>query len=213
MKSNREVVSEAMQRLNALNADELISKRAVLSTLRDMAAQVIRERSANRQLFQNDELYVTVQIALSPFNDKLVRSVKKIPARHDTTYGKIIRIFDTQGEVEFVATTAHEMQYKLTRRYKNPFKIYYYVENDYVYVASPDIERVKLSGIFKEPMKAKLLDINATTPACMFPLDDLFVCPQDILSVVIDMAVEKYTGKLQIRATQDENPDGNVLRK
>jgi len=82
-----------------------------------------------------------------------------------------------------------------------------------VYVASPDIERVKLSGIFKEPMKAKLLDINATTPACMFPLDDLFVCPQDILSVVIDMAVEKYTGKLQIRATQDENPDGNVLRK
>lgn len=212
MKTNREVVSETMHRLNALNVDELISNRMVLTTLRNSTAAVIRQRSDNRRLFQNMELFVTVNVLLEEYNG-LRRSTKAFPERYDTTYAQIVRVFTIDGLTELTPTTYHEYQYKAERRFKDPAQKYFYFEGDRLVVADPNIEEVVVSGIFKEPAKARLMDKNAVTPSCMFPMDDLFVCPSELVGDVIGLTVQSLIPKREIMATQDETPDGNILRK
>lgn len=213
MKTNREVVSEAMHRLNALNVDQALSRRVVLSTLRDMASKVMKQRSDNRRLFQNMELYVSANVVLTPLGDDKRRSTKDFPERYDTTYGKILRVFSIDGKVEFIPTTEHEYQYTVNRKFKDPYKKYYYFKDNKLVVCDPDVEEVYISGIFKEPAKALLLDKAAVAPTCYFPLEDFFVCPQDLVGDVIDLTVQKYAGTIEVKAQEDENPDGNVLRR
>jgi hypothetical protein len=189
-----------------------LSKRALLFTLRDIAAQVIKEKSENRRLFRNSELYVTVTLALQS-QGQIMRSVKMLPERYDTTYANIIRVFSLDRSVEFIPTTAHELQYKRTRKYKDPYKKYFYLEDDRLCVDDPDIDQVIVSGIFKEPMKARQLDVNAAPLTCMFPMEDEFVCPKDYMALVMDLAVQKLSGTVQLLATQDEQPDANATRR
>lgn len=151
-------------------------------------------------------------MAFEPFGD-MVRSVKSLPERFDTTYSNIIRVFSIDRSVEFISTTAHEIQYKRSRKYKDPYKKYFYIEDDKVYIDDAEIEKTVLSGIFKEPMKARQLDINAAPVTCMFPMDDEFVCPKDYMSLVMDLAVQKFSGTVQLLPTQDEQPDANATRR
>lgn len=227
--TNRQFVSEVIQDLRKLGADGAVSKEYILHKGRRIASIYIKGESDNRRLFRMMELFTFIDrlpLETASINscvdfpidcDKFARSIIPLPELYSTTYGVILRVFTIDGKKEFTFITPHEYQYTLHRRFNNPAKGYFWLQENYLVIPNEFINEVNLGGMFVAPWEARRLGRNKIPVEkdaqgfCKGPLDDTFICPGHLVGKVRQETVKDLYG-FMMKGTQveDERPDGNT---
>lgn len=225
---NREIISELVNQLKALNYDDRISKRFLLSKLRDKASFYIKRENELLKLFNYTDIWTTVScIEMNPANmvdcccvnipkcSKFMKSKYPLPDIYAYKGGPLIKsLLSIDGFYEYKLTTP--LQYKdiLNREFQNQNIKYYWIENNYIVIPDSEVRMVSITAYFKDRIEANKLNSCDDDPskACMSPLDDEFLCPSHIL----DMVKKDTIGELYqtyVRKVEDELEDDNTNTK
>lgn len=201
---NKEIVSEIVNDLRALNIDDRISSRYVLSKLRGFLALYIKRENDQRRLYDYDTLWLTVPcVEMEPSNDieccgvvipkckTWMRSKKPIPEIYITAQGPAIQqLQSARGDIVFIKSTLKDYLKATSRRWQNPDNKYFWIENNHLVIPDSEIELVTLVAYFKDKKLGKELsgcpdtDCGEQDPKCALPLDEDFDCPDYLLAQV-----------------------------
>jgi len=224
--TNREFTSEVTNDLRALNTDQTISKEFILSKAWNIAKTLVKQESDNRRLFRMMELFTFVDcVELEPAPvtkccdfylplTSFTRTKQPLSELYSTTYGVILRAFTLNNRKEFTFITPHEYQYTLHRTYKDKSKGYFWLQDSYLVIPDEFVDRINFSGMFLQPMEAKKLSSNISTPQptdgyCAGPLDDTFICPGYLYNIVRQETVKDLYGfMMKGMSVEDQRPDG-----
>ena len=194
---NKEIVSEIVNDLRALNIDDRISSRYVLSKLRGFLSLYIKRENDQRRLYNYDNIWLTVPcVKMIPSNDveccgvripkcKLwMRSEKPIPELYRTGAGPAIKeVQSMRGDIVFDKSTLKDFERSAKRRWQDKTVKYYWIENGHLVIPDTEIEYVTLIAYFKDKKAGKLLSgcpENECDPkdlTCSLPMDEDFDCP------------------------------------
>jgi len=201
---NKEIVSEIINDLRALNIDDRISSRYVLSKLRGFLALYIKRENDQRKLYDYDTLWLTVPcVEMEPANDieccgvvipkckTWMRSKKAIPEIYITGQGPAIQqLQSARGDIVFIKSTLKDYLKASARRWQNKENKYFWIENNHLVVPDSEIELVTLVAYFKDKKAGKELsgcpetDCGEKDPKCNLPMDEDFDCPDYLLAQV-----------------------------
>lgn len=201
---NKEIVSEIVNDLRALNIDDRISSRYVLSKLKGFLALYIKRENDQRRLYDYDTVWLTVPcVKMVPSNSveccgvsipkckNWVRSEKPIPELYLTAQGPAIQQLQSiRGDITFIKSTYKDWDKAMSRRWKNLENKYYWIENGHLIIPDSEIEYVTLVAYFKDKKAGKLLSncpddkCDSEDIICSLPMDEEFDCPDYLLAQV-----------------------------
>ena len=229
---NKDFVSEITNDLRALNIDDRISPRYILSKGRGYAEVYIKRENDQRKLYDYDDIWLTVPcIAMEPSNNieccgisipkckTWMKSKKKIPELYLTGQGPAVKELQSlRGDLTFNKTTPRDYEKIMKRRYQNKDFKYFWFENDYLVIPDVEVEFVTLVAFFKDKKQGKLLSecpekvCGVDDTLCSFPMDESFPCPGYLMAQVkLDTITNLAT--FYKRMIIDEIPDLNTNRK
>lgn len=231
MSTLREQVSRVRSMNKLLSSDSLITDRVIASELVATANFLIKRETDKRKLWATSNLFTFIPcVKLEPVpisecceypSTKLIaKSIIQLPKVAEGNYGYLIQgVFSTEITRKLVEVTPS--------RYVNILKlglptneIYYWVQNNHLYLSDPNVEIVSFSAFFEETVPPELLfptdDCNCSPKKnniedkCKNPLDLDFKCPGYLHKTVTDIASEtllKTYFKIPVDHTSDEKDD------
>jgi hypothetical protein len=225
--TNRQVISDIVTDLRAVNLDDKVSKRYILNKLRDFASLFIKRDAEVRRIFNISDLWVDVQCVEMceaplveccevdiPDCTVVMRSKKKIPQTYETVYKELIEVYNPTYAKEFKQISPKEYINIKLRRYQDKRIKYFWFSNGYLIIPDTMVQVVNLRGAFINPREAKALNSceKQDNKSCVGLLDEPFVCP-DYLLPVVKQEVLKDLFNFYKRIVTDENVDMNLNKK
>lgn len=222
--TNRQIISDIVNDLRALNVDDRVSKRYILNKLRDYAALYIKRDAEARRLLGISDLWTDVQcveLCEAPITeccsieisecDMVMKSKIKLPETYETMYKDLIQIFNVKYAKEFKQITPQEYKDILVREFKDKRIRYYWLQNGYIVVPDTLIDTVNIRGIFVDPAEAKKMSScrEDEDDKCVSKLDQRFICP-DYLLAIVKQETLKDLFNFYKRNVLDESPNINT---
>jgi hypothetical protein len=221
--TNREVISE-LRKTNALmEYDSMISDRYLLTVARKYGLLLLQRETNKRKLWNTENSFYVIpclemqQVPLADCisykSDTMIsRSKLPLPKIEQGYYGYLVQgVYDIEGGHEIYPTSTRQYINILKRKFK-PKDLHWWIHNDYLYIDSEDLEKVKLVAYFSN-RDVDLTEYNSCSPVpcdscpdCREPLDEDFKCPGYLLSQVIQMANQELANTLK-RYPIDETND------
>lgn len=224
--TNRQIISDIMGDLRAVNLDDRVSKRYILNKLRDYAALYIKRDAEARRILGLSDLWIEVpcvQLCEAPIVDccevdipgckTVMRSIKKMPEAYETMYKELIQVFNVQFAKEFRQITPQEYKNIIVREFQDKRIKYFWLSNGYLIVPDSMVTSVTVRGVFLNQDEAKKL--NSCDPEenkCPSALDQPFVCP-DYLLAIVKQETLKDLFNFYKRNVVDESPNLNTNLK
>lgn len=221
--TNREFISQVRSTHRLLSSDAVINDRTILSESRINALLLIKRETDKRKLFGSSSLFTLLpclelmKVPLAECCDyispvQIARSREKLPRIAEGIYGLLVQSVASVDNRVFLKEST-------PRRYANILQLqlpntqaFYWVYNDYLYLTTPDVERINLSCYPEEDVPTALLypencpcKPKVPTP-CLNPLDNEFRCPGYLLGTVRDMVSQKLM-QTYFRIPQDKTTD------
>ena len=223
----RELVSNIINNLKALNKDAHISRRYILNTANTEATTLIAQKLTDRTIFREDNIFKTIEcLKMKKINSikcgiyefercgNLMRSSEKLPKMLYSRYGNsIIEVTSIDGSILFLPTSLSD--YKLFKKRavtpRTKKTKFYYVQDGYLYLPDCEIEVINITLVTLDNKKVDELSSCKDCDNCKSQWDYEFVCPDKLLTNVINETYKKITMLLQIPV--DEKPDLNINSK
>jgi hypothetical protein len=220
--TNRQIISDIMSDLRAVDLDDRISKRFILNKLRSYAVTFIKRDAESRRLINLTDLWTDVscvEMCEVPLVDccnedipdctTVMRSKHKIPDTYETFYGEMLEVHNPTYAKEFRQTTPKAYKNIKLREFQDKRIKYYWLSNGYLIIPDSMVRIVTIRGVFANPAEAlKLNTCIKQDNTCPKLLDQPFVCPDYLLSVVKQETLKDLFGFYK-RSVVDENPDLN----
>lgn len=225
MITNREVVSRVRSTHRLLSGDNSLNDRAVLRELNSVASLLIKRELNLRKLVATDTIYTTisclemVEVPLSECCDyvdpcTIARTKHKLPRIGESNYLYAIKgVFSIDSKQKFkeITTTRYINLLKLPARAP---EVYYWIQNNYLYVTNPNVCMIKLSAFFEENVPNELLypqDCDCAAhinkeDLCINPLDKEFKCPSYLIQNTVEVT-SKNLLQTYFRIPEDRNSD------
>lgn len=217
--TSRQLVSDISAELKALNIDERISNRFILSRLTDKTRTIIKQDADARKLFKTTNVWKTIkcvdlcevdftECACNIPNCKVVMKSKlKLPKTFDSNYGTLLKVFTINGEKEYIQTSLSGYIDIQSREYSNKNIKYFWLDDSYIYIPDSQVESVMISGLFENPYEADIF-AGVEGAECLKPLDYLFPCPGHLLDAVKTATISELA-QIYKRIPEDEKPNMN----
>ncbi len=193
--TNSSIISEVVNDVRAMQIDDRISERYVLSKLRSNLGLYLKRENDTLNLFYYDNIWTTIGCvkmeevdnsvclgATIPKVNKYMRSVDPIPEIYGYKNGPLVKevmpidegtIYNPSSPNDFIKITKREFVGELR---------YYWFRNGHLIIPNGPTG-VHFSACFVEQHKA--LALCACNPVlCADPMEDEFPCPAHLLSVV-----------------------------
>lgn len=193
---NKQFVSEVVNDLRALNIDDRISSRYILSKARGFVELYIKRENDQRRLYDYDNIWLTVPcVEMVPSNDveccgivipkcrNWMKSKEPIPELYLTVFGPCVRdVRSIRGDIEFYKSTPRDFEKAMKRRYIDHSVKYYWLENGHLVTPDTENSLVDITGFWKDRKKAKALSscpqgCDPEDVICNMPMDEEFDCP------------------------------------
>jgi hypothetical protein len=221
--TNRQIISDIIIDLRAVNLDEKVSKRYILNKLRNFAALFIKRDAEARKLQGISDLWTEVQcveLREAPLIEccdidipncvTVMKSKYKIPATYETLYKEMLEVHNPLYAKEFKQIAPKEYKDIKLREFQDKRIKYYWFSNGFLIIPDSLVETVTLRGAFVNPAEAlKLNSCASQDNACISLLDQPFVCP-DYLVPVVKQETLKDLFSFYKRNVLDENPNLNT---
>lgn len=220
MATNRQVVSDVINDLRALQFDDYISERYVLSKLKAQNALFLKRENEQLRLYDDNNVWFTIGCLVMepvdaaqcggvqvPQKVPYVRSKESIPDIYSSAIGPLIReLYSIDGSRFYQPTTPKEYRDISRRQYKDKNQGYFWFDGDRRLVI-PDSDTRVVSFTFSpvEPWKAQMAD-SCEQITCPEPMDDPFLCPSHLLATV-KQETTKELMEFYKRVIPDEVPD------
>lgn len=213
-----QAISTIRNTLNALQKDTRISKRYILSVLKETATFLVSQKLRDRTLFRETDLFKWIRCVEMKQEDvikcpivefkrckSISRSKKKLPKIVGSKYGYAVLIVQTiDGEKIFKPITILDYNNQSKRPNSDKFKGGYYYINEYLYIPDSEIEVVDVLLLtFDED--AEECSSCSEVKECSNILEQEFPVPDKLLKVVIQETLKEISFRLQI--PKDENSD------
>ena len=229
MQTLRQTISNVRGTLKLLSSDILISDRLLASELRNAANLIVSQQFDKRKLWQSPNLFTPIpclemgKIPLSNCceytGDRLIAVSKKmLPQIGEGTFGLAIQLVTGIDQSKKFKETAPSRYANLLKLKLTTKDIYYWIQNNHLYVSNEDTELVNLYAYFIEDVPNDLLypgedckckDLS-TKDICINPLDKPFKFPGsrvlDIENIVVKKLSEGFL-KLKQDTTSDNKQD------
>lgn len=220
--TNRDVISELRRSNQLLEFDAMATDRYLLSIAKKHALLLIQRETNKRKLWNTENSFYQIpclemkQVPLADCidykSDQMIsRSVKKLPKVEQGYYGYLVQgVYDIEGGKEAYPTSTRQYINILKRKFK-PTHLHWWLSDDYLYIDSPDLEKVKFVGYFS----GRDVDLTGFSVCpepcepcsdCREPLDEDFKCPGYLLSQVLQLSSQELAQTFK-RYPVDETND------
>lgn len=221
----RELVSNIINNLKLLNKDDHVSRRYILNTAYAEATTLIAQKLTDKSIFREDNIYSVIEcLAMEKIDvvkcgiyefkkcDHLVKSKEKLPKLLYSRYGNsILEVTSVDGSVIFIPTTLSD--YKLFRKRiltsRSKRIKFYYVQDGYLYLPDCEFENVNVTLITLDIKKVDDLSNCKDCDDCKSQWDYEFICPDKLLTTVINETFKKATMLRQVAVDELPNLDSN----
>lgn len=162
MPTNREIVSKVKSELRLTSSDILITDRLVLSIVQAINIKLVIQQLQRRIGVNSPNLFTDIPcLKMTPVplytccdttSDCMVASSQmKLPALVEGYYGNVVRgVFSIDSKVKFTELPNPNNYVNLSKIYPKSKKVYYWIQNGYLYISDPNIEVVKISAFFAD---------------------------------------------------------------
>lgn len=221
--TNRQIISDIISDLRAVNLDDKVSKRYILNKLRGFAALFIKRDTEARKLLNVSDIWLDVpcvELCEAPLieccnidipNCKFVmKSKKKVSETYETSYKELLEVHNPTYAKEFRQITPKEYKNITAREFQDKRIKYFWISNGYIVIPDSRVEVVTLRGVFVNPAEAKKMSacLEQEGDECVTLLDQPFNCP-DYLVAVVKQETLKDLFNFYKRTVTDENPNLN----
>jgi hypothetical protein len=208
----------------------MITDRAIASEIRRTSLLLIKRETNLRKLWATDTLFTTIpclemiEVPISDCGDyseniMISRSKYKLPRIAEGNYNYVI-----QGvySINVLGGTGKRLKEITINRYLNLLKLpakkneeYFWINDDYLYVSSAFVEKVRISALFMDNIPNDVMypesccssDNYTLEEYCMNPLDKKFYLPGYLEKQVMQLASETLL-KTYFRVQQDVSNEG-----
>lgn len=225
--TNRQIISDIVNDLRALDLDDRVSKRYILYKLRSYASLFIKRDGDTRNLFNISEIWTEVpcvelcEVPLVeccnidiPDCKTVMRSRKKLPEILQVRYRELLQVFNPLYSRGFIPTTPQQYRNIISREFVDKRLKYFWIANGYLVVPDALVTDVTIRGVFLN--SAEAIQLNSCIPEseqeCVSILDQPFTCP-DYLVPVVKSETLKDLFNFYKRVTVDEAPNLNTNEK
>lgn len=174
----RKIASELALDVKALNLDDRVSFRYLISKFNSKVAYFLRLESRSREFTKDLSIWKSIgcveleQVSTNQcgFKDDcntLLKSKIKIPEAYNTPYGLLIKVLTIDGRNKFTQIASNQYKDYTTMRYGGT-GLLYWLEEGYIYIPNSEIEGVKVMIIPKEPSAVDAINNSCN---CIYPLD------------------------------------------
>jgi hypothetical protein len=209
---NKEFVALVKQDLNSLNFDDYIPDEYIWSKGITTLEFLIKRETDSRKIYNNSKLFETMYIEMEEI-DSVFCGIKLPCKKVCKSKEKIKKTFSTSsGSLLIVSNILNESVYKevLPTRYSSVSNRgvisktkYWWIENDYLIIPSEIcFPQINIQGLF----------ITTNVSNCESMLDQVFPCPDYLLTACIDTVVSKIL-ETKKRIPIDENANLNTNSK
>ena len=230
MITNRVAISDLRATHRLLSSDGSLNDRALLSALRNTCKTLIRRELNLRKLTTTDSIYTVIpclelqEVPLSECceyvdESTIARTKYPLPRIEESNYQLAIQgVFSINQSRKLIEITPSRY-INLLKLPKRVNEVYYWFQNNYLYVTSPEVEIVKLVAYFSEEVPKSILypkdcdsckcgKIVSKEDLCKNPLDEEFKCPGYLIDNVMKMTSE-YLLKTYFNLKQDFTDNGS----
>jgi hypothetical protein len=220
MATNGKIVSRVINALNLLNKDEHISRRYILSVLKDKTNFAIQQQLEIKALFRDDSLYTWIRCVQLQKDDivkcpiiefksckKIMRSVDKLPKSIYSRYGNSVKfVVSLDGEVTFNKVTPRQYNLNKKRDTSGVQQDYYYVQDGYLYLPNSDVHMVDVLMLTTD---SEDLDGCDNCDECKSAWDYEFVGTDKFQEMVIQDTIREVAQRRGIVIDENPNNDSN----
>lgn len=213
-----------------LSSDAMITDRAIASEIRRTSLLLMKRETNLRKLWATDTIFTTlpclemIEVPITDCGDyveniTISRSKFKLPRIAEGNYNYVI-----QGvySINVLGGTGKKLKEITINRYLNLLKLparkneeYFWINNDYLYVSSAFVEKVRMSALFMEDIPNEIMypessctgDNFSLKDYCMNPLDKPFYLPGYLEKQVMQMTSETLR-QTYFQIQQDVTNDG-----
>ena len=225
--TNGEFVSRVINGLRALNKDEHISRRYILSIGQNKSKFYIAQKLLDKSLFRETNLFKTIECfrldeeetikcGIHEFMrcDSLMKSRKKVPGLVYNRLGSsIISITSLNGDNVYLPTTLKGFMNSKGRKTVEKLKIkYYYIQDNYLYLPDSNVEYVTITYIpFDESETNNASECNGVQydEDCKSIWDYEFKVPDKLSEQVISETINEVSMVRKIISDELPNLDSN----
>lgn len=224
--TNKQIISEVVNDLRALQCDDHISERFILNKLRIYNSLLLKRENEQFRLYDDNNVwfpisclqmeYITSSVVPDGSNSMVIskvrgysRSISPLPQLYSSKAGPLVReVMSVDDGNSYQPTTPLEYARVLKREYQNKnIRYYWFDAQGRLILPQSMVEVVQFTGAFLEPWRATLVDSCASS-TCPDPLNDRFLCPSHLLSTVKEMATKDLYSFYK-RTITDPVPDGD----
>lgn len=168
----RKLVSDVRSLHKLLSTDNILTDRVIMSELKNNALLLIKRETNLRRLWATDTLFTTIpcmemiQVPVSECCDyvdpcNIARTKYKLPRICEGNYEYLI-----QGvySINALSGKARKLKGISINRYINLLKLpiirkeeYYLINNDYLYITNPMVQRARISALFEEDVPNEVM--------------------------------------------------------
>lgn len=192
---NKEIVSDIVNDLRALQIDDRVSERFVLSKLRYYNALFLKRENDNLRLFYYDNIWTNIECVkmeeveasqclgiVVPKVTRYMRSIAPIPAMYSYKNGPLVKevLNIDEGQI-YQPSSPVDFNKIVKREFVNNLR-YYWFRNGHLIIPNGP-EAVHFTACFVEQYLAlQLCSCNPVT--CADPMEDEFPCPTHLVGEV-----------------------------
>jgi hypothetical protein len=220
MVTNGEIVSRVINALNLLNKDEHISRRYILSVLKEKTKFAVQQQLELKALFRDDSLYTWIRcVELKKDNiikcpiiefkscKKIMRSVEKLPESIYSRYGNSVKfVVSLDGEVIFNKVTPRQYNLNKKRDTSGVSKDYFYVQDGYLYLPDSDVHMVDVLMLTTD---SEELEGCEKCDECKSAWDYEFIGTDKFQELVIQDTIGEVARRRGIVIDENPNNDSN----
>ena len=225
--TNGEFVSNIIGGVNALNKDDYISRRLVLSIGRSLVSTFVSQRLDQKKLWKDYGLINTLRCFELKKDDivscdivefrrcnSLMKSKKQLPElMSSNSKVSVVSVYSLDGSVFYTYKTPKQYSLDKNRKYSDIIDgDYYYIHNRHLYLPDSNVEAVNVDVITLDLYDLDKLS-GCGSGKCKSVWDYEFVCPDKLLGNVIDLTYQKVFNKKRIPEDENPNLDSNLKSK
>ena len=224
MATNGQLVSRVINSLNFLNKDEHVSRRWILSILKEKTKFAIQQQLELKSLFRDDSLNTWIDcvelkrdnIIKCPIIEfrscrKLMKSVEKLPEPIYSRFGDSVReVVSLDGEFEFEKITPRQYRLNKQRETFGIEKAYFYVQDGYLYLPDSEVEMVNVLMITTEMDDVDNVSSCTECDDCKNSWDTEFVGTDKLQELVVQDTIREVSTRRGIQVDENPNRDSNI---
>ena len=225
MQTLRQSISNIRGSLKLISSDALISDRLIAAELRNAANMIVSQQFDKRKLWQSPNLFTLIpclemkKIPLSDCCDytgdkEIAMSKKTLPQIGEGTFGLAIQLVTGLDQSKKFKETTPSRYSNLLKLKLNTKDIYYWIQDNHLYVSNEETELVNFYAYFIEDVPNDLLYPGVDCPCkdksikdiCINPIDKAFKFPGNRVKDIEDIVVDRL-GRTFLRLKQDTTSD------